>query len=360
MTRHRAIPALLNGAGVLALFLLAGCQSKEEKALDKAKAQAISSNIPQQVQYINSKGYTVTRTVEPPLAKGQQPAVTTLIMPPPPGTTPHSTNPVITPLPSAAQGGYPPQGYYGPGGPPGAGQGGYPPYGAGGQPPSGQGSGSPYGPGAPPPSGQGGYPAYGAGSPPPSGQGGYPASGPAGQPSYGSAPNASFSIPPGTEFVIRIDQRLGSRISYAGERFYGNLYEPVLYNGAVIIPAGAPIAGRVVEAHQGGHFRGRSILDLRVTAMKLNGYEYPLPMRDDVITIRGKGRRSTAIIGGMTGAGMLIGGLGAGGVGMAIGAAAGAGSGAAIAGTTDNHTIDIPSESILHFRLSGPLSLGTP
>ena len=94
--------------------------------------------------------------------------------------------------------------------------------------------------------------------------------------------------------------------------------------------------------------------------MTLNGYEYPLDTRDNVQTKRGKGRRSTAIIGGMTGAGMLIGGLATGGVGLAIGAAAGAGGGTAIAGLTGNRDIDIPAESIVHFRLADALVVQNP
>jgi aconitase B len=94
--------------------------------------------------------------------------------------------------------------------------------------------------------------------------------------------------------------------------------------------------------------------------MTLNGYEYPLDTHDTVRTQRGKGRRSAGIIGGMTGAGMLIGGIATGGVGLAIGAAAGAGSGTAIAAGTGNHNLDIPAESIVHFRLADPLVVQNP
>ncbi|MGA8938649.1 MAG: hypothetical protein WB439_05730, partial [Acidobacteriaceae bacterium] len=182
----------------------------------------------------------------------------------------------------------------------------------------------------------------------------------AGSPTSGPAPAVSIRVPAGTELAIRIDQRISARYGHAGERFNGNVVDPVVSNGAVLIPRGTPVSGRVVEAHRGGHFRGRSILELRLTAMTLNGYEYPLDTHDTVRTRRGKGRRSAGIIGGMTGAGMLIGGLASGGVGLAIGAAAGAGGGTAIAGGTGNHTVDIPAESIVHFRLAEPLVVQSP
>jgi hypothetical protein len=296
----------MSGVGLVALMLLAGCQSRQEKAIKQAKAQATSTDVPQQVQYVDNNGNTITKTVEPPAAKGQAPAVTTLITPPPPGPKPHSTNPVVTPLPSAAQG-------------------------------------------APlPPNGQ-----------PESADNTSATTAAATAPS-GPAPAVSLRVPAGTELAIRIDQRLSVRTSYAGERFNGNVVAPVVNNGTVIIPQGTPVSGRVVEAHHGGHFRGRSILELRLTAMTLNGYEYPLDTHDTVRTQRGKGRRSAGIIGGMTGAGMIIGGIATGGVGLAIGAAAGAGSGTAIAGGTGNHNLDIPAESVVHFRLADPLVVQNP
>jgi hypothetical protein len=305
MTIQRTFRVIISGAGLLALAVLAGCASKEQKAVDQAKAQATSTNIPQQVQYIDSSGNTVTRTVEPPASQGQQAAVSTLITPPPPGPKPHSTDPVVTPLTSAAQG--------------------------------------------TPPADANGQPAY---SGPAAG------AGPAAQP--GQPPAVSIRVSAGTELAIRIDQRISVRTSQAGDRFNGNVVDPVLSNGTIVIPHGTPVTGRVVEAHHGGHFRGRSVLELRLTGMTLNGYEYPLDTHDTVRTRRGKGRRSAGIIGGMTGAGMLIGGIASGGVGLAIGAAAGAGSGTAIAGGTGNHNLDIPAESIVHFRLADPLVVQNP
>jgi outer membrane murein-binding lipoprotein Lpp len=306
MAIQKTLRIILAGAGLTALVLLAGCASKQEKALDQAKTQATATNIPQQVQYVDKNGNTVTKTVEPPLAAGQQPAVSTLITPPPPGAQPQSTNPVITPLNSAAQGA--------------------------------------------PPAYDNGQPASAGGGQPGAQQGAQP----------NQPPPVSIQIPAGTELAIRIDQRISVKTSRAGDHFNGNVVEPIVSNGAVVIPRGTPVSGRIDESHRRGHFRGRSVLELRLTSMTLGGYEYPLDTRDNVQTRRGKGRRSAGIIGGMTGAGMLIGGLATGGVGLAIGAAAGAGTGTAIAGGTGNRDIDIPAESVVHFRLADPLVVQNP
>jgi hypothetical protein len=72
---------------------------------------------------------------------------------------------------------------------------------------------------------------------------------------------------------------------------------------------------------------------------------------------KGKGRRSAAFIGGGSGLGMLIGGIASGGTGLLIGGLAGGGAGTAAAGLTGNRDLDIPAESIVHFRLADDLTL---
>jgi len=173
-------------------------------------------------------------------------------------------------------------------------------------------------------------------------------------------PPIQLTVPSGTEIAIRINQNINVKHAVAGEHFSGEVVEPVSRNGIVLIPRGTPVSGRVDEAHRRGHFKGRSVLELRLTSMTLNGSEYALDTHDNVRTKKGKGRRSAGFIGGLTGAGMLIGGVASGGVGLAIGAASGAGAGTLVAGTTGNRDIDIPAESIMHFRLADSLVVQSP
>jgi outer membrane murein-binding lipoprotein Lpp len=172
--------------------------------------------------------------------------------------------------------------------------------------------------------------------------------------------NVSIQVPAGTELAIRISQRISVKTSQVGDHFSGEVVEPVQSNGTVVIPKGTPVSGRIDETHRRGHFKGSSILELRLTSMTLNGYQYNLDTHDSVRTKAGKGKRTAGFIGGMTGAGMLIGGIATGGVGLAIGGAAGAGAGTALAGGTGNRDLDIPAESIVHFRLADPLVVQNP
>jgi hypothetical protein len=125
----------------------------------------------------------------------------------------------------------------------------------------------------------------------------------------------------------------------------------------VISPQGTPGGGIIDASHKRGHFKGASILELRLTSLTLNGTRYPLQTSDLTRTKKGKGKRSAAFIGGGTGLGMLIGGIASGGTGLLIGGLAGAGAGTAVGGLTGNRDIDIPSESIVRFRLADDLVL---
>lgn len=286
------------GAALVALTLFAGCRSGQQKAMDQAKSQAASTNTPQQIQYVDKNGDTVTTTVEPPV-QSQPQQVATTITPPPPGPPPHRTKPVVTPL--GAQGA---------------------------QAPTGATTDTANGPA--------------------------PANGAAGQPA-GPPPALNLSVPAGTELAVRVNQRISVKHAVAGEHFSGEIVEPIEQNGTVVIPRGTQVRGRIDRAHRRGHFKGRSYLELRLVSITLNGYDYGLNTRDTVRSKRGKGRRSAGFIGGMTGAGMLIGGVATGGVGLAIGGASGAGAGTLLAGVTGNRDIVIPAESVVHFRLADDL-----
>jgi hypothetical protein len=166
------------------------------------------------------------------------------------------------------------------------------------------------------------------------------------------------NIPAGSDLTIRINQAINSQTTPPGSRFSGEMDQGWTDSGGrVILPRGTPVEGQVVASHNGGHFKGASLLELRLTSLTLNGTRYPLDTRDVVRERKGKGKRTAGFIGGGGGLGLLIGGLAGGGKGALIGGLAGAGAGTAGAGLTDNHPLDIPAESIVRFRLKDDLTL---
>lgn len=263
---------------VLAAALL-GCASKQEKALEQAKKQAMATGQPQQVVSVDKNGVTTTAVVQPPAQGQKDPTVVTTAAPPAAGAPkPSVSGPVVSAVPQA---------------------------------------------------------------PPP------PAAPPA---------PAEVSIPAGTSLAVRVDQRISVKTTHAGEPFTGEIVEPITASdGNLLVPKGSRVKGVVDAAHRRGRFKGASLLELRLTAISIDGREYAVRTHDLTERKKGKGKRSAAFIGGGSGLGMLLGGLAGGGSGVLIGGLAGGGAGTAAAGFTGNRDLDIPAESIVHFKLANDL-----
>src|SRR5579863_5171110 len=271
------------GVSALAVVLaVTGCASKEQKALEQAKKQAVATSEPQQVVSVDKNGVTTTTIVQPPAQGQKDPTVVTTTAPPPAGgAKPSPSGPVVSSLSEAS---------------------------------------------------------------------------PAPSTSAGAAAPATVSIPAGTSLAVRVDQRISVKTSRPGETFTGEIVVPVTASdGNLLVPKGSRVKGVIDAAHKRGHFKGASMLELRLTAITLNGTEYPLRSRDLTERKKGKGKRSAALIGGGSGLGMLVGGLAGGGAGLVIGGLAGGGAGTAAAGLTGNRDLDIPAETVVHFKLAGDL-----
>jgi hypothetical protein len=284
---------LLAAAVLLATLTVSGCQSKQDAAVEQAKKQAATTGQAQQVVSTDKDGNTVTTVVQPPVPGQAGQVVSTTVTPKVAGTQ------------AAAAGGQ-----------------------ATGDQAGTQSAGA-----------QGGGAQVGAVTPVPA-----------------PAPPPEVHVAAGTTLAIRIDQRISAKGSHAGEKFTGEVVEPVMDgNGGVVIPKKSPVGGVVDFAHQRGHFKGAANIDLRLTSLTLNGKEYPLDTRDVAERKKGKGKRTGAFIGGGTGLGMLIGGIASGGTGVLIGGLAGAGAGTAGAGLTGNRDLVIPAESVVRFKLKDDL-----
>jgi hypothetical protein len=168
---------------------------------------------------------------------------------------------------------------------------------------------------------------------------------------------SDVTLPAGTGLAIRINQRIDVKHAQPGQRFTGELAESVTRDGNVLLPRGTDVRGVVDAAHRRGHFKGRSILSLRLTSLTYGGRTYPLETANFVASKKGKGKRTAGFIGGTAGVGMLVGGVASGGVGLLAGGLAGGGLGTLLAGATGNRDIVIPAESTVRFRLADDLTV---
>jgi BON domain len=79
----------------------------------------------------------------------------------------------------------------------------------------------------------------------------------------------TITVPANTSIQVRITDPLTSKTAKPNDPFHGTVAAAVFTNGAVAIPAGTPVLGRVVSAKSAGHFLGSSQMSLQLTSIRL-------------------------------------------------------------------------------------------
>jgi hypothetical protein len=166
-------------------------------------------------------------------------------------------------------------------------------------------------------------------------------------------------LPVGTEIPVRNEETIDSRRAVEGQLFAAEMVRDVKdADGAVVVPRGANVQIVIKSSARGGHFHGTSDLVLDLQSVSIDGQQYRL----DTSNIVDKGhsglggnKRTGEFVGGGAAIGAIIGAIAGGGKGAAIGGGSGAGAGALTEVLTKGGSIRVPAETILTFRLDGPL-----
>jgi hypothetical protein len=166
-----------------------------------------------------------------------------------------------------------------------------------------------------------------------------------------------ITVPAGTRVLIRTIDPIDSSKQKAGFRFTATLETNLQAEDTVVAPRGTSVYGRLAQASSAGRMKGSSELTLELTDIVIGGTAYPLLTSTYEIKGKGEGGNTAKKVVGGAGLGALIGGLAGGGKGAGIGALAGAGAGTAVAATKKGEQLQIPSESLLEFRLEQPVAL---
>ncbi|MBV9613287.1 MAG: BON domain-containing protein [Acidobacteriaceae bacterium] len=212
-----------------------------------------------------------------------------------------------------------------------------------------------------------------ASNPAPSAEGSYPpvSSAPAGSPPApastpppitaepASAPPqpVAITVPAGERISVRTIDSIDSQHNVTGQVFRGTLYAPVVVRGRVVVHAGAPVSLLLAEARGAGRIKGRSELEVRLSAIDYHGRSYPVDSSAYVEEGKARGKQTAVRTGIGAAAGAIIGAIAGGGKGAAIGSAAGGGAGFGVDAFTHGQQVRIPSESVLTFRLETPVTL---
>ena len=164
----------------------------------------------------------------------------------------------------------------------------------------------------------------------------------------------TLTVASGRDVNVRITETINTKTANVGDRFTGVLSSALTTkSGETVFAKGTTVSGEVVAAKGQGRFKGSGVLAIElqeVAGRHVSATEY-------VVSKKGKGKRTAALIGGGAGGGALIGALAGGGKGALIGGLIGGGAGTAGAGFTGNKPLVIPTESIVVFELTQPLSI---
>jgi len=166
-----------------------------------------------------------------------------------------------------------------------------------------------------------------------------------------------ITVPAGTRILIRTADSIDSNKQKAGFRFTANLETNLQVDDTIVAPRGSTVYGRLAQASSAGRMSGSSELTLELTDIVINGTAYPLLTSTYEVKGKGEGGSTAKKVVGGAGLGALIGGIAGGGRGAGIGAAAGAAGGTAVAASKKGQQLQIPSETLLEFRLQQPVSL---
>jgi hypothetical protein len=162
------------------------------------------------------------------------------------------------------------------------------------------------------------------------------------------------TVPAGTSLLVRMIDTVDSSKNAVGSRFSASLETNLQVDGVVVAPAGTKVYGRLAQSKEAGRMAGKSELRLELTEIVLNGTAYPVLSSDYQVSGKSSGGRSAKRILGGAGLGAAIGAIaGNAGIGAAIGAVAGT----TAAVVQKGQTVNVPSETLLEFRLQQPASL---
>jgi hypothetical protein len=162
----------------------------------------------------------------------------------------------------------------------------------------------------------------------------------------------NITLPAGTDIPVRITQTLDSATTQTGDKFTGAIASDIIVDGMVVLPQGTPVTGHVDAAQDAAHFKGSSLLTISLNAINRRGEHIEVATEAYTKQGEGRGKNTAEKVGGGAAVGAILGGIFGGGKGAAIGSVAGGGVGAGAQGVTRGQQVQIPSETVVRFKLS--------
>lgn len=166
----------------------------------------------------------------------------------------------------------------------------------------------------------------------------------------------AVTVPAGTALNVRLVEQIDVDASKAGMTFKAVVDDPVMSDGAVVIPRGASATLQAVQVQQSGTMKGSDKISLKLNSFRFGGEVYEVTSAYVETKGKGEGKKTARKVGGGAGLGAIVGGIAGGGSGAAIGAAVGGAAGAAVASGGEEH-LTLPAETRLQFQLTAAVKV---
>ncbi|MEX2299294.1 MAG: hypothetical protein WD733_00080 [Bryobacterales bacterium] len=165
-------------------------------------------------------------------------------------------------------------------------------------------------------------------------------------------------LPAGTALTVRTTNSLSTKSVQTGETFTTSLEEAIVDGSRVVAEKGATVYGKVVNADPGGRVKGVASLTVRLTELQTADGDR-VAINTDTYGVEAKTtkKKDAVKVGIASGIGAAIGAIAGGGGGAAKGAGIGAGAGAGAVLATKGDPAVIPSETVITFSLSEPVTI---
>jgi len=173
-----------------------------------------------------------------------------------------------------------------------------------------------------------------------------------------SAASFAAHIPAGTPLTVRLVDPVDSRTHEIGHLFRATVDEPVVIEGATVLPRGTEVRTKLVEVNQPGRFSGKAQVTLVLASIEKDGRSTDATSSELPVTGKSRMKTAGAFVGGSAALGAVIGGIAGGGVGAVFGAASGAGAGGAYQlFFKKGHPVRLAPETRLTFTIAAPIEL---
>jgi len=168
------------------------------------------------------------------------------------------------------------------------------------------------------------------------------------------------TIADGAKIQVRLQDPLSSAINKSGDTFRAILDKDIIVDGAVVVPRGSVLDGKLINVAQSGRVEGRATMSLQLTSLTVRNQTYPLQTETLSFQAESTTKKDATKVGIGAGLGAVIGAIAGGGKGAAIGAAVGGGAGGATVLATRGKEVKFDAEQAFSFVLRNSISVKLP